>query len=231
MKVAITILLLAISSFSFSQVVTCNHLRDSVNLSNDTIYINQPTDTIVNLGVQWMGFNDLSYTSFHLDYNDSSNISLKGGTVSGGLFSPYPNPVLFSVNIDYLNQSIPTKTVINTSIEVFGPNVNDTNCSVPITFIINPLQVSVSKIRFTELNAKVFPNPLTISSTIEISDEMKFGYNVIIYDVLGKEIYRTKKLNSNTHLLKRSIFKSSGVYFVEIKSINMKSELIKLLVK
>lgn len=229
MKLIISLLLIGLVKVSFSQI-TCNQFRDSLHLTSDTVYLNQPIDTTIDLGIQWMGYTDLSYMNCLVEYNDSTYISISGGTVTGGLFSPYPNPVFFSVNIDYLQQSIPSNTTINAFIDFFQGNMVDT-CSKAVTFIINPNIVSVPETNIPELEARIFPNPMTSSSTIEVSDDIKSGYNIIIYDIAGKVIHSSENLSDKTHRLNRSYFKSSGVYFIEIKSINMKSKLVKLLVK
>lgn len=226
MRLIIACLLLIISSFSFSQITfSCNKLKDSVYIASDTMYIDQTTDTTISPGFQWLGHSDLSYLPLEIDYNDSTLISLVGGTVTGGLFSPYPYPFLIPVDIVYLQSSIPPNTVINTYIDVaLG------FCNVPITFIINPSPVSVNEINDPEIEAILFPNPLTSSSTIEVSDEMEPNYKVIIYDNVGKVVYRSENLSSKKHLLNRSMFKSSGIYFIRIESDNRKSKQFKLLV-
>ncbi len=228
-KLIITLLLIGFVKVSFSQI-TCNQFRDSLHLTSDTVYLNQPVDTSIDLGIQWMGHTDLSYMVCWAAYNDSTYMSISGGTVTGGLFSPYPNPVFFSVDIDYLQQSIPSNTSINAFIDFIQSNMADT-CSKAVTFIINPNTVSVPETNLPELEARIVPNPMTSSSTIEVSDDIKSSYNIIIYDIAGKVIHRSENISYKTYRLKRSYFKSPGVYFVEVKSINIKSKLVKLLVK
>lgn len=227
MKIIITLLLVGLVKISFSQI-TCNQFRDSLHLTADTIYLNQPVDTTINLGIQWMGYTDLSYMVCWIEYNDSTDINISGGTVTGGLFSPYPNPVFFSIDIDYLQQSIPSNTTINTHIDFVQGNMIDT-CSKAITFIINPNTVSVPETNIPELEVKLFPNPMTSNTNLEVSDDIKSNYNIIIYDIAGKVIHSSENLNDKIYRLNRRNFKSSGVYFVEIKSMNMRSKLFKLL--
>lgn len=228
-KLIIALLLLGFAKLSFSQV-TCIQFSDSLHLTVDTVYLNQAVDTTVDLGVQWLGYTDLSYMVCWVEYNDSTDVSISGGTVTGGLFSPYPNPVFFSVDIDYLQQSIPNNTSLNVIIHFVQGNMADT-CSKAVTFIINPNTVSVPETNLPNVEARIFPNPMTSGSTLEVSDFTQSTYNLMIYDVAGKLIHSAENLSDRTYTLNRSYFHSSGVYLVEIKSLNMKSKLIKLLVK
>ena len=229
MRLSISCLLLFISSYSFSQMtlknLTCNEVKDSVYLTSDTMYIDQTTDTTISPGFQWMGYTDLSYLPLGIAYNDSSLIRLSGGTVTGGLFSPYPYPFPIPVDIEYLQSSIPPNTVINAFIDVASGF-----CNVPITFIINPSSVSIKEVKDPEIEARLFPNPIMSSSTIELSDEMGSSYKVIIYDNVGKVVYRSGSLSAKKHILNRTIFKSSGIYFIRIESDNRRPKQFKLLV-
>lgn len=230
MKLIISILFIGLVNESFSQItlkgLTCNEVKDSVYLASDTMYIDQTTDTTISPGFQWMGYTDLSYLPLGIAYNDSSLIKLSGGTVTGGLFSPYPYPFPISVDIEYLQSSIPQNTVINAHI-----SVAQGFCNVPITFIINPSSVSVPEIKKPDLELRIFPNPMTSSSTLEFSDNLKSTYNITIYNTAAEVIHSAENLSDKSYRLNRSYFQSPGIYFVEIQSINMKSKLIKLLVE
>lgn len=227
---ATIVILLGINTISSAQTVTCSEFRDSLHLTSDTVYITQAVDTTINLGIQWMGFTDMSYMSCLMDYNDSTDISLFGGTVTGGLFSPYPSPVFFSVSVDYLQPAISENTTINAFID-FGHGNMVEICSIAVTLIINPSPVSVYDIGLPNLEATVFPNPMTNSATIEVLDEINSNYHFVIYDVLGKAIHVSEKISNRTHRLNRSVFKNSGIYFIEIKSENRKPKMIKMVVK
>ena len=69
------------------------------------------------------------------------------------------------------------------------------------------------------------------SSIIQVPETLNSNYSIIIYDSSGKELYTVENLSSEKHLLKREIFANSGLYFVEIKSKDTGSKLIKILVE
>ena len=228
MKFIITLLLFGLVKLSFSQV-TCTQFSDSLYLTSDTIYINQPVDSTIDLGIQWLGYTDLSYMNCRVDYFDSSIVSISGGTVTGGLFSPYPNPVFFSVDINYLQQFIPNNTSISVFIDFYQGNMADT-CSKAVTFIINSNTVSVPKTNIPALKAKVYPNPMTNNASIEVLDQLHSDYRIIIYNSIGSKIFESDKVSSQVYGLNRSVFRSSGVYFIELYSQGIKPILLKLMV-
>lgn len=229
-KFQIVILLFVFNYTSIAQTVTCSHFSDSLHQTSDTIYINQPADTTANLGIQWMGHTDLSYMICEVNYHDSGNVSISGGTVTGGLFSPYPNPVFFPVDINYVNPSIPSNTAISVFIDFVQGNMVDT-CSKAVTFIINSNTVSVPETKVPELRARVYPNPMTNAASIEVSDQLNSYYRVLIYNSMGSKIFESDKVNKQFYNLNSSVFKSTGLYFIELHSQEFKPKSIKLMVK
>jgi len=160
-----------------------------------------------------------------IQFNDS--LDLSSDTI---YISPYPNPVFFSVDIDYLQQSIPKNTVITVFIEFVQGNMADT-CNKAVTFIINPSAVSVPETNLKLLEARIFPNPMTSATVINISDKLNPDYNVIIYNSKGIKIYESEKISQKEFTLNRDLFNSSGLYFIELNSQKTKFELIKLIVE
>ena len=229
MKFVFTVFLLGLVNVSLSQV-TCNQFSDSLHLTSDTLYINQPADTTIDLGIQWMGHTDLSYMICEVDYNDSTNVSISGATVTGGLFSPYPNPVFFPVDINYINPSIPSNTAISVFIDFVQGNLVDT-CSKAVTFIINSNTVSVPEMKVPDLRARIYPNPMINTASIEISDQLHSDYRVFIYNSMGSKIIESGKMTNQVYNLSRSALRSSGLYFIELHSQGFKPKSIKLMVE
>jgi len=60
-----------------------------------------------------------------------------------------------------------------------------------------------------------YPNPLTSSSTLQLNTQLKDA-EVVIYDVVGKEILSKKLTGSKMEIEKGSL--ESGVYFVRVRS-------------
>jgi len=229
MKLSFTCLLSTVLSFTFGQI-SCQEFQDSISLTSDTIYINQPADSVIDIGVQWMGHTDLSYMGCEVNYTDSNTLHLSGATVTGGLFSPYPAPFFFSININYLQPSLPQNTVIKSRIDFFNGNLADT-CSAPLTFIVNTNSVSIPNHSLPTLNAHVSPNPMQDHAVIEVRGNINSKYQVLIRDLAGKEIFISQLLNSKSYTLERSIFPKAGLYLIEITSKNGNASTTKLFVQ
>lgn len=229
MKLSFTCLLSTVLSFTFGQI-SCQEFQDSITLTSDTIYINQPADSAIDIGVQWMGHTDLSYMICEVGYTDSSTLKLSGGTVTGGLFSPYPAPFFFSININYLQPSLPQNTVIKSQINFVNGNLADT-CSAPLTFIVNANSVSTPNHSIPNLNVHVSPNPMQDRAVIEVRENRNSKYQVLIRDMAGKEIFKSQPINSERYTLERSIFPKAGLYLIEITSEIRNSSTTKLFVQ
>jgi hypothetical protein len=61
----------------------------------------------------------------------------------------------------------------------------------------------------------ISPNPLTSSSTLQLNTQLK-NAEVVIYDVLGKEMMRRKMDGDRMEIERGSL--ESGVYFVRVRS-------------
>lgn len=229
MKLSFTCLLYSVLSFTFGQI-SCQEFQDSISLTSDTIYINQPADSAIDIGVQWMGHTDLSYMVCEVDHTDSNTLQLTGGTVTGGLPSPYPAPFFFSIHINYLQPSLPQNTVIKSQINFLNGNLADT-CSAPLTFIVNANSVSTPHYSPPNLKVHVSPNPMQDRAVIEVRENRNSKYQVLIRDMAGKEIYRSQLLNSKSYTLERSNFHKAGLYLIEITWENGNASTTKLFVQ
>jgi hypothetical protein len=70
-----------------------------------------------------------------------------------------------------------------------------------------------------QLKIKAFPNPATENLTIEIPSTL-IGEVVTIYDVMGKEVHRSKLISTSTILDVTSF--SGGTYVLRFADLNVK---------
>ncbi|MDD4218507.1 MAG: T9SS type A sorting domain-containing protein [Bacteroidales bacterium] len=89
--------------------------------------------------------------------------------------------------------------------------------SFPNYFMPQDPVVSANKYQDIDNNILIFPNPFTITATLQIKnyDEIKnFNIRYTICDIFGHEVYRSKIQNSETTICRKSL--SNGVYFIKI---------------
>lgn len=210
--------------------VSCADFPDSLRLAADTIYLQQPTDTTADLGVQWLGHTDLSYMHCWVDFSDSLNLSISGGTVTGGLASPYPNPFFFSVAVDYLRPAIPNNLSLTAYIHFIQGNLADT-CSKAVVFIINPTGLSQSEAEGPAVSGQVYPQPLTKRSHLQVPPSIQGAYRLIIYNSSGATLFRTEQMDQRDYTLRRRDFTEAGVYYILLQPTSGLPQVIKLLVQ
>ena len=61
----------------------------------------------------------------------------------------------------------------------------------------------------------IYPNPVTSTSTLQLNTQLKAA-EVVIYDILGKEMMRKKMSGDRMEIERGSL--ESGVYFVRVRS-------------
>lgn len=83
------------------------------------------------------------------------------------------------------------------------------------------LEISSIDTKFGEKDLiKVYPNPMTTDANIKISDEVDFDKNkvsVVFYNIVGIEVYKINQVKDYELKISRDIFKSSGIYFYQLK--------------
>lgn len=87
--------------------------------------------------------------------------------------------------------------------------------------------LSVSEI--SRLEVSLVPNPVTDQSTLTINS-LQNGTTITFYTLLGQFIHQ-KELTSNTTLVSRSNFPSSGIYFYQIQQQGQILDTQKIIVK
>jgi len=116
------------------------------------------------------------------------------------------NHVIFTSNIDHW--SIPDFGYVNyagDSIAFFWQAFGDSTAFQPN---------NINDINKKEI-FQIYPNPLTSSSTLQLSTQLK-NAEVVINDVLGKEMMRRKMDGDRMEIMRGSLV--SGVYFVKVIS-------------
>ncbi len=67
---------------------------------------------------------------------------------------------------------------------------------------------------------KFYPNPMLTDANIKINDEVdleRSKVSVIFYNIVGSEVYRINQVKDYDLKITRDIFKSSGIYFYQLK--------------
>ena len=80
-------------------------------------------------------------------------------------------------------------------------------------------------------NISIYPNPFRDFTTINFGQELKEAHTIIIYDMLGKEVYKQEKITGSEYKIKSQQL-SSGTYLLSL--LNLNKDLVfetKLLVK
>lgn len=236
MKKAIisTLLLMTVMSLrSYSQNPICDYITDSTFITPDTVYLNQTTDSMVTIDFMNNSHVKLDYAFIKILFNDTSYISLDS-TITHGFQSPFPEPFSWDYTVTYKQSAIPSNTILDASFNIWTGKIDTTytGCNLPLTFIINSTTVSAPKVQFTDqIEATVFPNPVTENSVLRVKVEPDTYYNLIIYDAFGRKVHSIENLTDETYLLKREYFRSAGIYFTEIQINGVLTKRIKILVQ
>jgi len=100
---------------------------------------------------------------------------------------------------------------------ILGSNILLSNISLGTTFVAKLSNVT----GISEVNEKyqnilvIYPNPLTSSSTLQFNTQLKDA-EVVIYDIVGKEMLRKKLTGDRMEIEKGSL--ERGVFFVKVIS-------------
>ncbi len=85
----------------------------------------------------------------------------------------------------------------------------------------NSFELSSIEVRFGEKELiKFYPNPMVSDATIKISDEIDLDrskVSVVFYNIVGSEVYKINQVKEYDLKIIRDIFKSSGIYFYQLK--------------
>lgn len=67
---------------------------------------------------------------------------------------------------------------------------------------------------------KFYPNPMTTNAVLKISEEVDLERSkvvVIFYNIVGSEVYKISNVRDYEQKIDREIFKSTGIYFFQLK--------------
>lgn len=154
-------------------------------------------------------------------FNDFTSKSW--GTYYGGeleesdvQFHPYNNNNNFYIvgKTQSLNE-IASSNGLQTNKQVFDL-INNTQQSAYNIFIAHFDPMPLSNSTFNENSFTIYPNPNNGNFTISLKENATQEVNMILYDVLGKELQQQKLNNSETVIKTNSL--SKGIYFAKIVS-------------
>lgn len=67
---------------------------------------------------------------------------------------------------------------------------------------------------------KFYPNPMTTNAVLKISEEVDLERSkvvVIFYNIVGSEVYKISNVRDYEQKIDRENFKSTGIYFFQLK--------------
>jgi len=67
---------------------------------------------------------------------------------------------------------------------------------------------------------KFYPNPMTTNAVLKISEEVDLERSkvvVIFYNIVGSEVHKISNVRDYEQKIDREIFKSTGIYFFQLK--------------
>ncbi len=111
----------------------------------------------------------------------------------------------------YVSQSVGQSSVTGTLIN--GKSVIRQGFQQP------PIKVEIISEDTSDIQATIFPNPVEANITIQFNEELKKPINVVIYDVLGKQIVNTSEKPTRFFHLNLSHL-ATGTYLLNIISGN-----------
>lgn len=83
-------------------------------------------------------------------------------------------------------------------------------------------ETSISEYNFSEQTGiKVYPNPFSCSTTLEINAAVNYPVNFILYDQLGREVEKKENIKKPGFTFKRNGI-SRGIYFYSVEDKNQK---------
>jgi len=207
----------------------------SSNTYNNLLDFNSSTNGAKPLGSLMQAFNGKLYGT-----------TSEGGIYNYGvLFSFDPSVITYSKLLDFdgANGEYPGCSLMQASNgKLYGMANSGGSDSVGVLFSFDPIANTYTKLRdlntpdgtypsysnfievsnptrvselSTEENIIVYPNPLTSSSTLQLGAQVN-NAELVIYDVLGKEMMRRKMDGDRMEIERGSLV--SGVYFMKVIS-------------
>jgi len=170
-------------------------------------------------------FNEEMQQNSTIEFQFIADNNISNLFVSNSFESSWLNPLTFESVYNITND-----TILTTDVDVVPNNLFDLagNLILPTTFQnfinLNFEGVGISENK-TKINAYVFPNPIQNSPFLNLFVEKGFrGKSITINSLEGKQIFfeNVETKNLSNHLINVSNL-SSGMYFLELRSINASS--------
>lgn len=68
---------------------------------------------------------------------------------------------------------------------------------------------------------KFYPNPMIADATIKVSDDIDLEHtklSIVFYNIVGSEVYKIAQIKNYEEKISRDVFKSTGIYFYQLKA-------------
>jgi len=179
-----------------------------------TPVISQYAGQSFTLTVQANGTCDIAYFNVWVDWNRNEVFDSTEQVV---------NNVSCANNVTSFTINIPANAVIGTTrmrIINFGGGTTIGSCSNLNGYYSECEDYALKVVLFSGVNEldignafSIYPNPLTSSSTLQLNTQVK-NAEVVIYDLLGKEMMRTKLTGDRMVIARGTLV--SGIYFVKV---------------
>lgn len=92
--------------------------------------------------------------------------------------------------------------------------------SPKISFATSSFEISDA--RYGEKDVvKFYPNPMIADATIKVSDDIDLDrtkLSIVFYNIVGSEVYKIAQIKNYEEKISRDIFKSTGIYFYQLKA-------------
>lgn len=199
--------------------VSCDYLKDSIDITPDTIYLTEGEDSIATIDFMNNSHVDLSYAFLWVVFDDTTYIDIKDTTVTGGLQSPYPFPHTWDANIEYKTQPIPPNSIVYARFNVWNGNIDTPvfdGCELPLVFVINSEATSILETGNVQKIPEISPNPLVDRSIIKLDRYREGTYRIIIIDLLGRTVFDSQYFKEMEYLIDRKMFDAAGTYFLVV---------------
>ncbi len=198
---------------AFAHCIHAQSICDSVDVSPDTVYLSQVTDSTVTMALTFTGSGDISYSTVSFVFTDTTQIVIHDISVTNGISGPFAFTSTF--DIIYNNTNVPPNTTVNSLFNVYHDGIPSPtiDCDLPVVFVINP-QVGLEKYQ-SKSGVLVYPNPFGDELRVETTSTPQWKEGVRLLDVEGKLVCEGD-LNGGKSFINTGGL-PGGVYFLLIR--------------
>lgn len=104
--------------------------------------------------------------------------------------------------------------VQQSSVNVSGSYTIHLNDEVPVFYSWNDVLTGINSSAITKnISVKVYPNPFSNSTTLEITNGVTANYKLMIYDLFGRTVYQSQIINHKSEIY---LDLPDGMYFYQV---------------